>query len=48
MAKKSKKKKGPDVQMSTVKFVDVGWNDVTLVVGIRSHQPCTKCATDNE
>ena len=33
MEKKFKKKKGPDVQMSTVKFVDVGGNDVTLVVG---------------
>ena len=32
--KKPKKKKGPDVQISTVKFLDVGGNDVTLVVGI--------------
>ena len=30
--KRPKKKKGPDVQMSTVKFSDVGGNDATLVV----------------
>lgn len=32
LEKRSKKKKGPDVQMSTVKFSDVGGNEATLVV----------------
>ena len=31
--KRPKKKKGPDVQISTLKFADVGGNDATLVVG---------------
>ena len=31
--KRPKKKKGPEVQISTVKFADVGGNDATLVVG---------------